>query len=132
MMMMVKIAKYHVLAKFMANYHCFKNIQQSTTFLVLEFRKLEFLSNMVLELHKVEYLVFLFFPTFCFVQNFFLFHLQLLVIVLSTKLRWGRASHVDNVLKKNYIKFCRHICIQQTIFHVMASNSDEMEGSIHM
>ena len=39
----------------------------------------------VLELNKVKYFVFLF-STFCFVQNFYLFHLQLLVIAVSPKL----------------------------------------------
>ena len=33
----VKTAKYHVLIKFVTNQHCFENIQQCITFLVLKF-----------------------------------------------------------------------------------------------
>ena len=40
----------------------------------------------VLKFNKVKYFGFFFFSTFCFVQNLYLFHLQLLVIVVSTKL----------------------------------------------
>ena len=50
--------------------------------MVLDITEIEYFF-IVLELNKVEY--FFFFSTFCFVKNFYLFHLQLLVIVVSTK-----------------------------------------------
>ena len=57
--------------------------------MVLDITEMEYFF-IVLKPKKVKYLVFLFlffpFSTFCFVQNFYLFHLQLLVIVVSTKL----------------------------------------------
>ena len=52
--------------------------------MVLDIMEIEYFF-IVLELNKVEYFVF-FLSTFWFVQNFYLFHLQLLVIVVSTKL----------------------------------------------
>ena len=53
--------------------------------MVLDIAEIEYFF-IVLELNKVEYLDFFFFSTFCFIQNFYLFHLQLLVIVMSTML----------------------------------------------
>ena len=50
--------------------------------MVLDITEIEYFF-IVLELNKVEYF---FFSTFCFVKNFYLFHLQLLVIVVSTML----------------------------------------------
>ena len=49
--------------------------------MVLDITEIEYFF-IVLELYKVEYF---FFP-FSFIQNFYLFHLQLLVIVVPTKL----------------------------------------------
>ena len=39
----VKLAKYHIFLKFLAKKHCFGNKWRFTTFLELEFQKLEFL-----------------------------------------------------------------------------------------
>ena len=62
------------------------NLRDYKNNVVLDIAEIEYFF-IVLELNKVEYLVFLFFfPTFCFVQNFYLFHLQLFVIVVSTML----------------------------------------------
>ena len=52
--------------------------------MVLDIAEIEYFF-IVLELNKVEYFFFPF-STFCLVQNFYLFHLQQLVIVVSTKL----------------------------------------------
>ena len=41
----VKMTKYHYFAKFVAIQHCFGTNEESTTFLVLELYKLEFLVN---------------------------------------------------------------------------------------
>ena len=54
--------------------------------MVLDIAEIEYFF-IVLELNKVEYIFFLFlFSTFCLIQNFYVFHLQLLVIVVSTML----------------------------------------------
>ena len=51
------------------------NLRDYKNNVVLDIAEIEYFF-IVLELNKVEYLVFLFFfPTFCFVQNFYLFHL---------------------------------------------------------
>ena len=62
---MVKMTKYHCLPKYISIYHCFKNVQGSTTFWVFEFSILEFFEIitfkfakiflMELELMKLEY-----------------------------------------------------------------------------
>ena len=43
-----KMAKYHHFQKFVAKKHCFGTIQGNTTFLELEFHKLEFLISLFL------------------------------------------------------------------------------------
>ena len=99
--------------------------------MVLDIAEIEYFF-IVLELNKFEYLVFL------FLFFYFLFRTKLLLI--SFLIACDRSIHQIDVglsqpcgrcVKKNYIKFCRHICIQQTIFHVMASNSEELKDPIH-
>ena len=48
-----KMAKYHYFKKYFAIYHCLQNIQQSTTFLKLDFVEIEFF--MVLEFMELKY-----------------------------------------------------------------------------
>ena len=52
--------------------------------MVLDITEIEYFFT-VLELYKVKYFFFPF-STFSFIQNFYSFHLQLLVIVVPTKL----------------------------------------------